>query len=201
MITYNPVTREYLRDGVLAATDADIANAGGPRQMPAQKPGSSKQDYATPRIFLAAVKAWLGVRDFDIDLAASAENAVTAPYYDEAQNSLVQPWKVGRGWNWLNPPFARIEPWVQRAWTQLNEAGAQTAVLIPAGVGANWWRDWVHRKAHVLLLNGRLAFMPDKPTWLYPKDTALLLYGMQTRPEYDVWTWRQDVPTTEVKAA
>lgn len=168
---------------------------------PAQKPGRSKQDYATPRDFLAAVKARLRIADFDIDLAAHAKNTVTARYYDEAQNSLMQPWRVGNGVNWLNPPFSRIEPWVQRAYEQSREQGARTAVLIPAAVGANWWRDWVHHKAEVLLLNGRLAFMPDKPTWLYPKDCALLLYDYLDPwfdPwKYDVWTWRQDVPKTE----
>jgi hypothetical protein len=37
--------------------------------------------------------------------------------------------------------------------------GARTAMLVPAGVGANWWRDHVHNKAHVLLLNGRIMFV------------------------------------------
>ncbi len=175
---------------------------------PAQKPGTSKQDYATPREFLSVVKLELDIQDFDIDLAASAENAVTARYYDEAQNSLVQPWKVGDGWNWLNPPFARIEPWVQRAYVQACHYNAKTAVLIPASVGANWWKDYVHQSARVLFLNGRLAFMPDKPTWLYPKDCALVLYDYHyaTTPHdeitdyYDVWSWREDLPLVE-KAA
>jgi hypothetical protein len=43
----------------------------------------------------------------------------------------------------------------------------------------------------VLLLNGRLAFMPDKPAWLYPKDCILCLYGPFVEPGYEVWNWRE----------
>lgn len=64
------------------------------------------------------------------------------------------------------------------------------AFLVPAGVGANWYRDFIHRRALVLALNGRLAFMPDKPTWLYPKDCILCLFGPTVTPDFDVWSWR-----------
>ena len=155
-------------------------------RSPEQKPGRSRQDYCTQTPFLDAVRRRLNIVDFDIDLAASKENAVCACYYTEQQDALVQPWKCGNGWSWLNPPFAHIEPWVRRAWRQVIEADAQTAVLIPAGVGANWWARWVHYKASVLLLNGRLSFDGIAP---YPKDCALLLYGPGIQPEYEVWRW------------
>jgi hypothetical protein len=44
-----------------------------------------------------------------------------------------------------------IAPWVERAWTR-KPLGAQT-VLVPASIGANWWRDFVHQRALVLALN------------------------------------------------
>src|SRR5258706_14894525 len=117
--------------------------------MPRQKPGSSKQTYATPPEFLRAVKRYLGIVDFDIDLAATAANAVTKRFYSPRENSLVQPWKVGSGIAWLNPPFSKIEPWVDRAWTQAHAHGARIAMLVPAAVGSNWFRDSVHGKARV----------------------------------------------------
>lgn len=157
------------------------------KHVPRQKPGRSKQDYATPPAFLQAVKHRLDIRAFDCDLAASADNAVAPRFYTAAQNSLKQPWRVGPGWNFLNPPFARIEPWVERAWNQAIRADARTAVLVPAGVGSNWWRDFVHAKAHVLLLNGRITFVGE--TMPYVKDCCLLLYGPKIVPRYSVWTW------------
>lgn len=165
-------------------------------RMPQQKPGQSKQDYITPWPFIAAVKRRLKITEFDCDLSASDENTrVPGCYYTKRDNALVQPWKLGDGWNWLNPEFKHIAPWVFRAYVQHQEQDAQTSVLIPAGTGSNWWRMWVHKKAHILLLNGRITFdgCPPNPKTgkvdAYPKDCALLLYTHELNPDYDVWTW------------
>jgi hypothetical protein len=58
---------------------------------------------------------------------------------------------------------------------------------VTAGVGSNWWRDHVHDKARVLLLNGRITFVGE--THGYPKDCCLLLYGPSVEPGYEVWSW------------
>lgn len=155
--------------------------------MPVQKPHRSLQTYQTPQEFLAAAKRKLRIVAFDIDLAADAENTAAKRFYTEADNALVRPWKVGNGWAWLNPPFSTLGPWVERAWIQ-SRLGAQVAMLVPAGVGSNWWRDHVHNKAHVLLCNGRITFVGEATC--YPKDTCLLLYGPAIKPTYEVWAWR-----------
>lgn len=176
--------------------------------MPAQKPGRSVQDYQTPTAFLDAVRGWLQIEQFSIDLAADVDNAVCPRFYHEADNALMQDWNA-EGWAWLNPPFSALAPWVQRAWEQTQQ-GAYLVMLVPAGVGSNWWRDWVHDKARVLLLNGRLCFIPDWATTidpattkpgkgppryyssppLYPKDCCLLCYAPGVTPGYEVWTWK-----------
>mgnify|MGYP001581378225 CR=1 FL=1 len=158
---------------------------------PVQKPGLSKQDYRTPKAFLVAVKNKLKIEKFVVDLAADEFNTVEPRFYSAEDNALVQSWDWWSSgeWAWLNPPYANIRPWVEKAYL----ARGHIAMLVPASVGANWWKEWVHRRAKVLFLNGRLAFMPDKPTWLYPKDCALLLYSrLETRvyENYDIWTWR-----------
>lgn len=156
--------------------------------MPTQKPGRSYQAYATPVEFIKAAHTLLGVQAFGWDLAADRSNTVAPRYWTEADDSLSQDWsRLPEGWNWLNPPYSNITPWVKKA----SEAGetVNVAVLIPASVGANWWRNYVHQKGMVYLLNGRLAFMRDHPTWLYPKDCALILYGPLVLPGYTVWSW------------
>jgi hypothetical protein len=100
-----------------------------------------------------------------------------------------------RGFGWLNPPFADICPWAKRC-LETAAAGGQIAFLVPAAVGSNWFRDYCDPKTtgmtHVLFLNGRLAFMPDKPKWLYPKDCMLVLYGYGYQ-SYEVWNWRKQI--------
>lgn len=157
--------------------------------VPKQKPGLSKQNYQTPITFIEAVKKRWHIKDFSLDLAASDENAVAVHYYTEAQDALKLSWQAG-GAAWLNPPYANITPWVKKAYEECLK-GQDIFMLVPASVGANWWRDYVHEKAYIYFLNGRLAFMRDKPKWLYPKDCALLLYLHEGElPSYDIWSWK-----------
>lgn len=152
--------------------------------MPAQKPGRSKQDYETPPEFIRAVENLLEIEYFYVDLAADRHNAKGAIYFTERDDSLLQDWDAfsGKGWCWLNPPFAHIAPWAKKC----SESGIKIAFLVPAAVGSNWFRDYVDGKARVLLLNGRISFDGVGP---YPKDTILCLYGVE--PGYEVCSWRQ----------
>lgn len=164
---------------------------------PQQKPGRSKQDYGTPPEFLTAVKDRLGIAEFDCDLAAAKWNAVCPRYLSVMDDSLSGlTWNRGNGWNFLNPPFSSIGPWVRKAYASIDH-GARTAVLIPAAVGSNWWRDHVHMKCHALFLNGRITFVGA--TDPYPKDCALLLYSAFAGG-YDVWTWKAQRSRLEADA-
>lgn len=162
------------------------------RRMPKQKPGASVQNYRTPSAFLDAVRRRFGVEAFALDLAADDENTVAARYYTEHENALAP----GNGWTrkdrglaWCNPPYARIGLWVEKAWKE-SRRGARLVMLIPAAVGSNYWRDYVHGKAFVLLLNGRITFVGC--TQGYPKDCVLLVYGPDVAPGYDVWAWNRN---------
>lgn len=158
---------------------------------PPQKPGRSRQDYRTPAVFLDAVRRRFGLTAFAIDLAASEENAVAPLFYTEAEDALQQPWRTkSREFGWCNPPFANIAPWVRKAWRE-SRIGARVLMLVPAGVGANWWRDHVDGKAFVLFLNGRITFVGE--TMPYPKDCVLLVYGPDVAPGQAVWSWSAKV--------
>ena len=163
--------------------------------MPAQKPGKSKQDYRTPDNFIEAVKRKFG--PLFHDLAANTLNRQCASYWGpdgHVIDSLETDWnlKVPDGeWCWLNPPFSNIAPWAEKC----AESTIPILFLVPAAVGANWFRDHVDGKAFVYALNGRLAFDPDHPKWGYPKDCMLCVYDApglrQYGPGFTVWSWRE----------
>jgi len=157
--------------------------------MPRQKPGQSKQDYRTPENFLKALKERLGIKEFDIDLAADKDNAVAPRFYDEEIDSLTQKWKVGDGWAFCNPPYHNLSFWTHKAMIESLAFYAKIAMLVPASVGSNWWRDSVNGKAYVLFLNGRITFVGCEDP--YPKDCAVLIYEPFLRGGYSVWTWDQ----------
>jgi phage N-6-adenine-methyltransferase len=148
--------------------------------------GESKQDYATPPEFIAAVVERFGRLDFD--LAASAANAKAPQFFTESVDSLAQDWTLLRGNLWLNPPFSRIEPWAAKCaasavWS--FKPARRIFLLVPAAVGANWHAKHVHEKALVLFLNGRISFDGVNG---YPKDCCLAVFG--EKPGYEIWRWR-----------
>ncbi len=163
--------------------------------MPAQKPGRSRQDYCTPPSLLDAIKKEWDIEDFDWDLAASKDNRVCTGYYSKEDDALTKSWKLGNSWNWCNPPFGDIEPWVAKAYTESMTNNANTIVLVPASVGSNWWAKWVHKMCPVIyFMNGRITFVGA--TDPYPKDTALLFYDAYSPEEsetgyYKIWKFVQ----------
>lgn len=155
--------------------------------MPAQKPGTSRQDFATPDDFIAAVKVKLGICEFDVDLAADASNAKAPLYLTEEDDALAGDW-CWNGWCWLNPPFGNIEPFAAKC---VESAPTTIAMLVPYSPGARWWIDYVEGKACAVPLKGRLSFDGVGP---YPKDCALVLYGPFYHGIHPAWDWRKDVP-------
>jgi phage N-6-adenine-methyltransferase len=159
--------------------------------MPEQKPGRSEQTVCTPPEFLDAVRRRLGIDEFDCDLAADETNTVVPEkFYTEQDDALVQPWKFAwsEGWNWCNPPYADIGPWVEKAQMEAYVHGTNTAMLVPASSGSNWWMHWVDGKAYVTFLNPRIKFVGHKTP--YPKDLALLLYAPFLHGGSCVWRWK-----------
>lgn len=151
--------------------------------MPAQKPHRSRQDYETPRAFLDAVEKRFG--DIRHDLAASAENAVCADYFDEHRSAFDHDWSVLRGVLWCNPPFAKIAPWVEKAATEANPQ-ARILMLVPASIGTDWFADHVDGKAIVLGIRPRLTFVGCEDP--YPKDLMLLGFGFGVSG-FGTWRW------------
>lgn len=186
------------------------------RQMPAQRPGRSKQNYATPADCIRAVKALLGIDAFAWDFAAEPSNAKARYFYTEQDDALSAgcDW-VGAlrhgGWGWLNPPFGDIDPWAAKC-ARSTANGGQIAFLVPASVGSNWYARWIHDnpRALTVFLNGRLCFIDDWPHTidpsprnttgacyksapLYPKDCMLILFGVPNDGRPIVWQWQESL--------
>lgn len=153
--------------------------------------GTSRQDYATPPEFIEAVEKRYGPVAFD--LAASAHNTKHEDYYslERGTDSLSQAWWQATeksGVLWLNPPFSDIAPWAKKCAAEAPRLRSSViAMLVPAAVGSNWFRDCVWGKARVELLNGRICFDGKHG---YPKDCMLCIYRSASRPnDIGIWRW------------
>lgn len=153
----------------------------------------SNQGYGTPWDLTRACEKHFN-RRIVWDLAANESNAKADRWYDEAMNSLVQPWhklcKHDCDLLWLNPPFDNIAPWAEKCAAEAA-LGARILLLTPASIGSNWFRDYVFRKAIVSALNGRITFVGASDP--YPKDCMISAFGFGV-PAFNVWQWGKDVP-------
>lgn len=166
------------------------APATKPRRAPKQKPGRSKQDYSTPADFMEAVEKRFG--RMQVDLAATAENAKAKRFVTPEEDSLSLRWQYAFAGKrcWLNPPFERIAPWAAKCLSDgLDPAFRLGRIffLTPASIGANWFAEYVHQRALVIALRGRLSFDGKDP---YPKDCMLSVFGAGVVPGFEVWDWR-----------
>lgn len=165
------------------------------RRMPAQRPGRSRQDYATPWELIRAVEARFG--RLDVDLAARADNAKAPLFIPPAQDSLSVCWsKVFAGrFGWLNPEFGKIAPWAAKC---AAESGLRIAMLTPASVGAVWYQRHVHGRALVLALSPRIRF--EGAPGPFPKDCTLSLFHFG-RSGFEPWRWTEGIPQAAERLA
>ena len=160
--------------------------------MPSQGKDLNKGVYVTPRAFLKAVNT---VWPIGWDLACDeTNNALVAIHgvvfrmdgFTERDNALAMVWNQTTDWNWANPPYSDIEPWVKKAYEE-SLLGAKIVMLLPQSHDANWARDWVTGKCLCLDVMGRLKFSGAKTA--YPKGLMLCVYakGLVGRGEFE---WR-----------
>jgi phage N-6-adenine-methyltransferase len=116
---------------------------------------SRSQSWATPQELFDRLD---GEFHFNVDLAASTENAKCRQFYSERDDAFQHEWQ---GVGWLNPPFnspdVPLRRWVKRAYHAATK-GATVVMLCPAHTNTNWWHDFCMRASEIRFLRGRPKF-------------------------------------------
>lgn len=144
----------------------------------------SKQDHATPPLFLFAVEQAFGCK-FLLDLACNTdnrkceagislpENSLAVDWFDRlitAKTALMRP----QADCWLNPPFRGVEPWMEKCGAE-SKRGMRIVSLTLSSLGAGWYRDQIEGRALSLVLRKRIAFVGQKDP--FPKELMITLWG------------------------
>jgi phage N-6-adenine-methyltransferase len=121
---------------------------------------------------------------FTLDVAAAPHNAKLPRFYTLEDDGLAQPWTGERVW--CNPPYSKIEPWIEKAWT----ADAELVVmLLPANrTEQGWWQRHVEPRrdqpggVRCEFLPGRLRFLVPGQKHIGPNERppfgcCLLIWG------------------------
>lgn len=115
-------------------------------------------NFSTPDFIFEYAEEICGNPDqdfkFDIDLAADSENTKCEKYFTKEDNAIFQDWGE---FNWCNPPYSNIEPFVEKAIIEANR-GNHTCMLLPSRTSNPYWSK-IFKNAHVLFIGGRLSFL------------------------------------------
>ncbi len=142
---------------------------------------SSKTDeWATPEDVFAALDQEFNL---NLDVCANELNAKKSEYFTKPfgrifdaktlkplkpEDGLAQSWKGKRCW--MNPPYSEISKWVEKAAT----GGAHTVVaLLPARTDTRWFHQFIHGKAEVRFIKGRLKFGGSKNSAPFPSMVVI----------------------------
>ena len=114
--------------------------------------GKSTPDHRTPKSFF---ESW---GTFDLDAAASKENALCERFYDEEKDGLNQPWDAHRVW--VNPPYSQCGLWIEKAIyeAQVLKNCEEVVILVPARTCTKWFRNAFEHAASIVFVHGRLNF-------------------------------------------
>jgi hypothetical protein len=152
-----------------------------------------KQDYQTPVELFNACGARFG--EHHVDLAAAAENSMCGddhfgPGSIIGEDSLATSWtddcaeENPRGW--LNPPFARMAPWIAKCIENVGKMKA--TVLCLASIETDWFRAAI-KHADVYFLTPRVRFV-GAPAQFNRNLMILDFNGERRRRPPCVWDWK-----------
>ena len=144
---------------------------------------SKKMDYCTPQAFFEKLDAEF---HFQLDAAASAENAKCERYYTAETDGLKSIWDVG-GTVFCNPPYGRdVGKWVRKAYME-SRRGVTSVLLIPARTDTSYFHDYIFGKAEVRFLRGRLKFEDEngEQYGTAPFLSAVVIFRGEERKKHD----------------
>lgn len=142
----------------------------------------SSDHWATPWPLVRELEREFGA--FDLDPCCRAETAKAKASYTPEQNGLALPW-FGRVF--LNPPYSKPAPWLQRALDTTSTGEARLVVaLLPVRTDTRWFHDLVKGRAELRFIRGRIKWLGWQGTPIpNPKDPSMLaIYRAAASYEY-----------------
>lgn len=139
--------------------------------------------WTTPKDFFFRLDAEF---HFDLDAAASAENALCPKFYTEAEDGLRQRWE---GSVFVNPPYSQCKDWIAKAYAE-STRGATVVCLVPSRTDVAWFHDFCLPYAEIRFIRSRLKFGGSKNSAPFPSLLAIFRPPTPSAP----------APVSEVRA-
>ena len=124
----------------------------GNRYNGSNTPDVVRDLWSTPSELVTWMESEYG--DYDIDAAASKENAVCEKFYSKETNCLKRWWGSNKH-IWLNPPYSNITPFVKKAIEQM-EHNNQIDILLPCDTSTGWFYEAQQKAAEIIWITGEV---------------------------------------------
>ena len=155
---------------------------------------SSNQEWRTPPDFWDVLN---GQFDFQLDAAASKEDALCPLWIGKEQNALDVEWIEGKVKRvYCNPGFAKLEPWMLKANFQVQAVARGCVVVVMALVSPStkWWNHWAVHASEIRLLAPRVQFKapPGVKKTTNMKENCIVIFrsGHNGMARITTWKWK-----------
>jgi phage N-6-adenine-methyltransferase len=143
---------------------------------------SNKQNWNTPKWLFDKLNAFY---NFTTDPSTVEDNPLGCPIFFTPQTNGLDSSK----WEdavYINPEYSNIKPWVNEAYKYFTNTKNSVVLLVPSRTGNRLWQDLIFPTANLIcFIRGRLRFSNNDNS--APFDSALIVYGINTREEQDLY--------------
>ena len=130
---------------------------------------SNSDEWATPQDIFDKLNCEF---QFDLDPCATAENHKTDLYFTAEQDGLKQNWGGRRVF--CNPPYSKIDKWVEKAYRESRQDHTIVVLLIPARTDTKYFHNFIYNRAEIRFVRGRLKFGQSKNSAPFPSMIVIL---------------------------
>lgn len=114
--------------------------------------------------------------DFELDPAATDDNAMCDRYYTVEEDGLQCPWAPNTVY--VNPPYSPWQTalkWVEKAYKE-SQLGATVVMLLPSRTSNIWFHKYVMKSAEIRFISGRLQFANSPPGGWAPFPSIIVIF-------------------------
>lgn len=134
-----------------------------------------RDERFTPQHFLKKIADVFGPINLD-PCAHPSANVAADRYIHQEEDGLTATWS-GR-LAFVNPPFSSASTWIERAYRAWRDGEVETVVMLcPVRTHTKAFAEYVHGKADVVMLRGRLHFDNASDGAGYPLGLMIACWG------------------------
>ena len=114
---------------------------------------SNSDEWTTPSALFRALDRRFG---FELDPAATKENALCSMFFTKEDDGLHKSWRPYRVF--VNPPYSEVNGWTLKCKLEAEKGCPLICALVPSRTDTRWWHDHVMTADLIHFVKGRLKF-------------------------------------------